>query len=87
MRITLTEEHKRKIGLANKGRKFTKEWRDKMSAVRKGKHYSRKTEFKKGQIAPNKGKKIIAMQGNKHPNWKGDKVRYAALHIDRKSVV
>ena len=80
----LTEEHKRKIGLANsvsqKGKKFTKETRKKLSKAKKEK--PTKTEFKKGCIPWNKGKKhskesIEKMKvshkgqwlGEKNPNW------------------
>ena len=38
-------------------------------SFQKGKHYSPKTEFLKGQNL-----------GSQHPLWKGDKVGYAALH-------
>ena len=41
----------------NKGRVRSEEWKRKSSEARKGKHYSSKTEFKKGMIGWNKGKK------------------------------
>ncbi len=64
----LSEEHKKMMSLAHKGKprpwrigmKHTLEARQKMSLVRKGKHYSPKTEFKKGN-----------MSLEKHPFWKG----------------
>ncbi len=40
-----------------KGQKWTEEQRKKLSAIKKGKHYSPKTEFKKGLIPWNKGLK------------------------------
>jgi len=46
-----TEEHKKKIGLANKGRN-------------KGKHFSQSTEFKKGQVSPRKGIKLSQKEKN-----------------------
>lgn len=49
----------------------TQESRKKMSDTKKGKHYSRATEFKKGQTAPNKGKRITALDGNTNGFGKG----------------
>lgn len=45
-----------KLGVANRGKRRTPEQREKLSRERKGKHFSPKTEFKKGQPAFNKGK-------------------------------
>ena len=52
-----------------------------MSEVQKGKHFSPKTEFKKGvyqgfgfqegHISQNKGKKFPQFSGKRHWNWKG----------------
>jgi hypothetical protein len=39
-----------KLGKLNKGKKRTKEQNEKQSTIKKGKHYSPKTEFKKGII-------------------------------------
>ena len=36
--------------------------------------------FKKGDDPWNLGKKVEAMQNEKHPNWKGENVSYVALH-------
>lgn len=80
MRTKLSEEHKKRIGDSNRGRTRSKEEREKMSLSRLGKHYSPETEFKKGSKAPNKGKTVTAMQGELHPQWKGEEVGYHALH-------
>lgn len=53
-----TEEHKRKIGLAN-------------SISLKGKHISKETEFKKNATPWNKGKDCPQLQEEKHGAWKG----------------
>ena len=45
---------------------------------RKGQHFSPKTEFKKGQKTWNKGKPHLIDE--KHPQWKGNRVGYSALH-------
>jgi hypothetical protein len=57
----------------------TKETKIKMSLVKKGKHYSPKTEFKKGNKI-NLGRKKIEQSGDKNKNWKGNKVGYRGLH-------
>lgn len=54
----MSEEHKRKIGLAN-------------SIALKGKHTSPKTEFKKGMATWCKGKSCPQLQGENHYKWKG----------------
>jgi len=63
-----TEEMRRKISLANKGHTAwnkgvprSKETKEKLSLIHKGKRYSPNTEFKKGQI------------GEKAGHWKGGK--------------
>ncbi len=53
----------------NLGRKFTDAHKNKMSESLKGQHSSPETEFKKGDFI-----------GNLNINWKGDLVRYNALH-------
>ncbi len=45
----------------------------KRKLVKKGKHYSPKTEFKKGNIPWLKGKKNPKLTGKNHPNWQGGK--------------
>ena len=45
---------------------------------KKGQRISIKTEFKKGEKPWNKNKPH--MGDEKHPQWKGDKVQYGALH-------
>ena len=80
-----TEETKNKIklsrkgkGLANKNAAGHTPWNKNL----KGIHLSSKSEFKKGQIAPMKGKKktdivwnkgisFTQIIGEKNPNWKG----------------
>lgn len=54
-----SEEHKRKIALANTGKKFTAERLANMSASAMG------------QPAWNKGKKLPEFSGVNHPRWKG----------------
>lgn len=58
--------------------KLSKNTKEKLKKAHKGRHHSPKTEFKKGLIPWNKGKEFMADE--KHPNWKGDKVGYSALH-------
>ena len=47
---------------------------------KKGVRISSDTEFKKGDIAWNKDKEWPEMQGENHPNWRGDHVGYGGLH-------
>jgi hypothetical protein len=98
----LSAEHKLKLSEAKKrnpvrywlGKKMNKEMKLKMSLAKIGKHISPATEFKKGMIPWQKGKKILQMSGQNNPNWKGgimdtsherwraknkDKVRYYSL--------
>lgn len=65
-----TEEHARKIYLANKGRKFSEEHRRKISLAGIGRKHSEETKRKMG----------FARKNSKNPAWKGDKVGYRALH-------
>ena len=50
--IPRTEELKRKLSLANKGKKRSEKIKKEMSERSIGMHYSPNTEFKKGHIAP-----------------------------------
>lgn len=81
---TLSEEHKRKIGLASKGRKHSEETKRKMSEVHKGKHPSEETRMKlsKSHIGNKshlghehskeaKQKMSESHKGSKNVNWKG----------------
>lgn len=51
------------------GKKFTEEHKQNLSKVRKGKHHSPATEFKKGKN-----------KGNENYSWKNDKVSYSGAH-------
>ena len=50
--IPRSDEVKLKISLKNKGRIFSEKTKEKMSLIKKGKHLSPSTEFKKGAKAP-----------------------------------
>jgi len=54
MKIKLSEAHKGQIPWM-KGKNHTEETKEKISMVKKGQHFSPKTEFKKGQVPYNKG--------------------------------
>lgn len=67
-----------KLGTLNKGRPRTKEWLENQRKSKLGKHYSPKTEFKKGQIGrkgiPNPKAKNLPQafkKGQRPHNWKG----------------
>ncbi len=66
-----TEETKRKMRLVHKGIKLSEETKKKLSNVLKGIHTSPRTEFKKGNIPHNTGKKRPNLSGEKHWNWNG----------------
>lgn len=73
---TLSNEHKQKISISNKGKKkpiFTDKHKQNMSISHKGQRVSKNTEFKKGQPAWNKGIEYLQIKGSKHPNWQGGK--------------
>jgi len=54
----------------NKGKRYKN---PKVSIANKGKHYSKKTEFKKGFTPWNKGKSLPQISGENSPHWKGGK--------------
>ena len=74
----------------NRGKSFSEAVKRRMSEAKRGKHYSPKTEFKKGSIPWNKGLAVKSNNaldiwrengggvGEKHGNWKGgfNKKRY-----------
>lgn len=51
-----------------KGHKVPQEWKDKLSKIHKGKHYSSNTEFKKGRKNSEEFKRLLSerMKGNKY---------------------
>ena len=57
---TVSNKVRNKIGMTHK-----------LNEKNKGKHNSPHTEFKKGQIAPMKGKRRIDIKSDKNWNWKG----------------
>ncbi len=78
----------------NKGIPWTEDFRKKIVKIKKGKHYSAKTEFQKGQTAWNKGldgktylseeaRKKMSVWKNKHgegtPNWRGGTTKLGQL--------
>jgi len=68
-----------------KGFKQSEETKQKIAIAKKGVHVSPKTEFKKGQSAWNKGKKLPKQSGSNHPNWSGGSSRYWGKKILRES--
>lgn len=78
----MTEETKYKISQALKGKlpknfydMQKKSWlgphKPNKGSFIKGEHRSIDTEFKKGNTAPNLGKKLPTISGKNHYNWKG----------------
>jgi len=76
----MSENTKRRIGLANKGRSFSKEHKRKIGLANKGRSFSKEHKRKiglanstalKGVVPWNKGKKCPQSSGKKHWNWKG----------------
>lgn len=65
------DAQKRLVGEGNPffGKKHSEEVKRRWSEMKKGKHFSPATEFKKGDNA-----------GENHPLWKGDDVKYGAVH-------
>ncbi len=66
----MSEEAKRKISIAHIGMKASEETKQKLSRSLKGK-LKTSGSFKKGQVAPMKGRKRPDIIGSKHPMWKG----------------
>jgi hypothetical protein len=64
----LTSEHKKKIGIANKGKAPTPSTFKKGCQIWLGKHHSEKTKKKMSEIQTK-----IAKTGKKSQNWKGGK--------------
>jgi hypothetical protein len=75
----LSDEHKKNIGKAVKGRVVLPKTRLKLKKIHSGNHYSPGTEFKKGHIIPEEQKVRIRNKllgrymGDKNPSWKGGK--------------
>lgn len=77
----MTEEHKKKIGTANKGKVHSESWRAKTNKNLRSDNWVGNKRSKEdrekfrishlGQKAWNKGKKMPNMSGSNHPNWKG----------------
>lgn len=55
----------------NKGIPFSEEAKVRMGLSKKGKHFSPRTEFKKGEPGFWLGKKRLSMSGSNNPNWRG----------------
>lgn len=63
-------ETKKKISLSEKGKFVSKETREKMRGKKfPNRHHDK--QFKKGQIAYNKGKPLLKIRGKLHWNWQG----------------
>ena len=76
-----SEETKRKIGKANRGKPawnkgghLSEKWKKKIGEANKGKH--RSEEIRRKLIEAN-----IKRHGEKSPHWKGDEVGYGGLHM------
>ena len=63
-------ETRNKISIANAGRKYSDERKQKMSEKAKGKHFSPSTEFKKGQN-----------MGSKNHRWKNGEYKTSSGYI------
>jgi len=69
----------------NKGKPWSEEIKRKVSKIKKGNSKPNSGSFKKGQVSPNKGKKLTWLQGKKnhnfgkfgkdHPCWKDEKIK------------
>lgn len=75
----LSEEHKSKIGLGNIGKKLSDETKIKIALANKGKPKS--YEHKKKISLTKKRVPNLLNLGNNNGNWKGNDVKYTALHI------
>ena len=82
VRKKISEANKGKIGV-NKGKKFSKEWREKMSIAHKGKILSDETRKKmsksfKGRIVTEETKRKIGLKnkGENNGNWRGGSSRF-----------
>ena len=81
---------KKGVSSWNKGLKLSEEHKQKLREAKLGKvgYWLGKNrgkipwlpKFPKGHEPWNKGKLFLAITGEKHPAWKGDKVGYYALH-------
>lgn len=82
--LTITDERVKKYARKKGEFKHTKETKEKLSKIHAGKRFSPNTEFKNGQVAPMKGKKLSENRrkqisyymkgryiGENSPRWKG----------------
>lgn len=81
----MSEEHKRKIGLANsialKGKKQSEESRRKKSLALRGKKFdTHKGMLGKKHSEETKRKISEAQKGKKCKNWKGENAKHSAIH-------
>ena len=82
----LSEETKRKIGIASKRAIRTAEWKENIRAAKLGHTHSEETkkkisESKKGSAPWNKGKKFPQISGSKNNKWNGGKRGHSAGYI------
>lgn len=76
--ISFTEEHKRKIGLANKGKKMSEEARLKMSKAKLGKYVGPKNpayKIDRSQLAKKQMRNDVAYQDWRKQVWNRDKFK------------
>ena len=88
----MSEEHKRKIGLANKGHSVSKDVRERIAEKLRGHTQSEITIQKRVEqfnfitllgvdaLTPQRYYKIKIV-GKKHWYWKGSKVKYSGIHM------
>lgn len=75
-----SEETKRKISLANKGRKLSEEHKKRLSIIVRERIKNGKfiiSEETKRKFAENRNNQC----GEKNPSWKGENVGYSGIHI------